>query len=384
MTRRWELDALRGLMLVLMILTHLPTRVAVPIGQPLGYVSAAEGFVMLSAYMAGIVYTLRARRDGEPEMREAFLRRALKIYACQAALLVFLFTVVGFIDLFTDETAIANLTSFFHKDPAAAVFGAALLLYNPPLLDILPMYIVFMLASPVLLLHGMHQGWTGILAGSLGLWFASQFGLGGWLYAQAVDLTGLPVPAAETGSFALLAWQFLWVLGLWMGAVSVTPSRPAKPFPRAVVVTAAAYAVVCMVWRHAVGQVPFGDRPALNLLFDKWHLGPLRLLDFLALMLLAMHFAPWLQRHLPRLRVLEVFGAASLTVFCGHLVLALVALALVGEFRPGRPVWVDAVILVGGFVLLYAVARVQQWATRRAITSRRTTAPPARARTPVH
>ncbi|WP_082568522.1 OpgC domain-containing protein [Rhizobacter sp. Root1221] len=384
MTRRWELDALRGLMLVLMILTHLPTRVAVPLGQPLGYVSAAEGFVMLSAYMAGIVYTLRARRDGEPEMREAFLRRALKIYACQAALLVFLFTVVGFIDLFTDETAIANLTSFFRQDPAAAVFGAALLLYNPPLLDILPMYIVFMLASPVLLLHGLHQGWTGILAGSLALWFASQFGLGGWLYAHAVDLTGLPVPAAETGSFALLAWQFLWVLGLWMGAVSVTPARTAGPLPRAMVATAAVYAVVCLVWRHAVGQVPFGDRPALNLLFDKWHLGPLRLLDFLALMLLAMHFAPWLQRHLPRLRVLEAFGAASLTVFCGHLVLALVALALVGEFRPGRPVWVDAVILVGGFVLLYAVARVQQWATRRAITSRRTTAPPARARTPVH
>lgn len=384
MTRRWELDALRGLMLVLMILTHLPTRVAVPLGQPLGYVSAAEGFVMLSAYMAGIVYTLRARRDGEPEMREAFLRRALKIYACQAGLLVFLFTVVGFIDLFTDETAIANLTSFFREDPAAAVFGAALLLYNPPLLDILPMYIVFMLASPVLLLHGLHQGWTGILAGSLALWFGSQFGLGGWLYAQAVDLTGLPVPAEETGSFALLAWQFLWVLGLWMGAASVTPARVAGPFPRAMVATAAVYAVVCLVWRHAVGQVPFGDRPALNLLFDKWHLGPLRLLDFLALMLLAMHFAPSLKRHLPRLRVLEAFGAASLTVFCGHLVLALVALALVGEFRPGRPVWVDAVILVGGFVLLYAVARVQQWATRRAITSRRTTAPPARARTPVH
>ena len=57
MTRRWELDALRGLMLVLMTLTHLPTRVADPLGQPLGHVSAAEGFVMLSGYMAGMVYT---------------------------------------------------------------------------------------------------------------------------------------------------------------------------------------------------------------------------------------------------------------------------------------------------------------------------------------
>jgi len=53
--RRWELDALRGLMLVAMTLTHMPTRFSDPAGQPLGFVSAAEGFVMLSAYMAGSV-----------------------------------------------------------------------------------------------------------------------------------------------------------------------------------------------------------------------------------------------------------------------------------------------------------------------------------------
>ena len=56
--RLWELDALRGLMLVLMTLTHLPTRLTTPTGQPFGYVSAAEGFVLLSAFMAGMVYSL--------------------------------------------------------------------------------------------------------------------------------------------------------------------------------------------------------------------------------------------------------------------------------------------------------------------------------------
>jgi hypothetical protein len=28
-----------------------------PVGQPFGYVSAAEGFVLLSAFVAGLVYT---------------------------------------------------------------------------------------------------------------------------------------------------------------------------------------------------------------------------------------------------------------------------------------------------------------------------------------
>jgi len=385
MGRLWELDALRGLMLVLMILTHLPTRVAVPLGQPFGFVSAAEGFVMLSAYMAGMVYTLRARREGERRMREAFLIRALKVYACQAALLVFLFTVVAFLDMLAHGVDIGNLIAFYRQDPVAAVFGAALLLYNPPLLDILPMYIVFMLVSPVLLLHGLHQGWTGTLAASVALWLGAQFTLGGWLYGQAVKFTGLPVPADQTGSFSPLAWQFLWVLGLWMGSTLVIRTGGStRPFPPSLVFLAAAYAAVCLVWRHAVGQVPFGDHSALNLLFDKWRIGPLRLLDFLALMVLVMHFGPWLKRNLPRCRFLEVLGAASLTVFCCHLVLVLVALAIVGEAKPERPLWIDAWILVASFAALYGLARAQQWFIRRSVTSRRLTAQPAKSNIRAH
>ena len=48
MTRRAELDALRGLLLVLMTITHLPTRYSVYSSQIFGFVSAAEGFVFLS------------------------------------------------------------------------------------------------------------------------------------------------------------------------------------------------------------------------------------------------------------------------------------------------------------------------------------------------
>lgn len=375
MTRRWELDALRGLMLVLMALTHLPTRWALPLGQPLGFVSAAEGFVMLSGYMAGIVYTLRARRDGNPEMQEAFVRRALKVYACQVALLVFLFAFVGFIDLFTDETAIGNLTRYFHEAPVAATLGAAVLMYNPPLLDILPMYILFLLASPLLLAHGLRRGWDNVLIGSLALWAAAQMGFGRWLYDVLDAVTGLPVPPGETGSFSIFAWQVLWVLGLWMGATSVTRTVASpRPLSRWLVAAATGYAIVCLVWRHAVGQTPFGDGVPANLLFDKWLLGPLRLLDFLALLVLAMHHARWLKGHLPRLRFLETLGAASLTVFCVHLMAVLVALALVGEARPQRAPWIDVVVLVTGLGVMVVSARVQQ-----ALIARRR---PARTATP--
>ena len=56
MQRQAELDWLRGLMLVLMTLTHVPTWFGAHLGQPFGFVSAAEGFVFLSAFLVGCVY----------------------------------------------------------------------------------------------------------------------------------------------------------------------------------------------------------------------------------------------------------------------------------------------------------------------------------------
>jgi len=358
MNRSWDLDALRGLMLVLMTLTHLPTRFSDPAGQPFGFVSAAEGFVMLSAYMAGMVYTTRAVREGEPVMQEAFFKRALKIYGCQAALLLFLFTVVAGIGLLTRQDAVTNLLTYYLEHPLTAFFSGLLLIYSPPLLDILPMYILLMLASPLLLLHGLHRGWLGIMVVSVLLWVASQFDVTLALYNGFVAATGLKIiPFSELGAFELLAWQFLWVLGLWMGSTRAASKHP-EPirFPRWLVETAMIIAITCFVWRHVIGQTPFPEMPVGNLMFDKWHLAPLRLINFFALLVLTMHFGPWLTSRLPRIKAMETMGSASLPVFCAHLVLALLALAVLGDGRAPRPVWIDIAILVVGFAALYGVA----------------------------
>lgn len=356
--RRWELDALRGLMLVLMTLTHLPTRVSDPAGQPLGFVSAAEGFVLLSAYMAGLVYSDKAWRQGEEAMKSAFFNRALKLYACQLALLLFAFTVIAGIGLVTREDSVTGLLGFFLEKPVVALVSASLLLYSPALLDILPIYILFMLISPVVLMHGMEHGWRRVLLLSLAVWLGAQFGLGPTLFHLATGWFQMPLRYQDLGAFEILAWQFLWVLGLWLGAMHHQPDREPTRFPRAMVAMALAFALATFIWRHAVGQTPLPGNPGVNLMFDKWQLGPLRLLNVLALLLLAMHFAPFLLRHLPRWRVLETLGKAALPVFCAHLVLALLALALFGASRPERPWSVDLLILFVGFYTLWVVARL--------------------------
>ncbi|WP_297753430.1 OpgC domain-containing protein [Hydrogenophaga sp.] len=363
--RRWELDALRGLMLVLMTLTHLPTNLAGPTGQPLGFVSAAEGFVLLSAYMAGKVYAGKARRQGDATMTTAFLLRALKLYACQIALLLFAFTVIAGIGLLLREGAVTSLLGFYLEKPTLALVGAALLLYNPALLDILPIYILFMLASPLVLLHGNAHGWRGVLALSLAVWFGAQFGLGPAAYHLATGWFDMPLRYRDMGAFETLAWQFLWVLGLWLGSLHSQPGAAPTRFPRWMVAAALALALVAFVWRHGVGQTPVPGLSPVNLMFDKWHLGPLRLLNVMALLVLAMHFAPWLRRELPRWGVLETLGRAALPVFCAHLVVALLALALFGSAQPQRPWSVDLLILFVGFYALWLVARVTLARERR-------------------
>ena len=350
--RRWELDALRGLMLVLMTLTHMPTMFSLPSGQPFGFVSAAEGFVFLSAYMAGRVYGKRARHDGLQAMQSAFHERALKLYLCQLALLLMAFTVIAWLGVHNRQGGVTGLLEFFFIDKQAAVVGAALLLYNPPLLDILPLYIALMLVSPWLLRRGLSQGWQGVITISALLWLAEQWGLGQTLHELAVSVSGLPIPYKDMGAFHWFAWQALWVVGLWLGAREL----PLPRFPLWLVIPAAVYAAGMLLWRHMVGQDPMPGVPAVGMLLDKWTLGPLRVLNFAAVFVPLVSFGPWLKRVLPRPLPLELLGRNSLSVFCAHLVIALFTLAFFGSTQVVRPWSTDVALLAGALAGLFAVA----------------------------
>ena len=372
--RQYELDALRGLMLVLMTVTHLPTRLSSPLGQPFGYVSAAEGFVLLSAYMAGLVYGRVALAKGIDAMRLAFWRRARKVYFAHAALLFFLFTVIAGVGVTVDQPAVENLMSFYLAEPWRALLASLVLLYRPPLLDILPMYVLFMLASPLALAWGARRGWAGILAGSLGLWVLAQFGLGEWLFTQTVTAAGGHLPFNEAGSFSTFSWQLLWVLGLWMGASRSEAQVVPFVFPRWAVVLALLLGALALGWRHWAGQVPFEAtsewRVAVNLMFDKWQLGPLRLINLMALVILTIQFGPAVANFWERhewsfgRNALVTLGSASLPVFCAHLLVVLLVLTAWGDSATARSVWGDATLLAACFGLLYLVADMTLWIER--------------------
>lgn len=356
MKRRNELDALRGIFLLVMAGTHLPTAVNAVANQPLGYVSAAEGFVFLSAFLVGSIYTPFLAQRGFAYVRERLWKRARKLYGYHLLLLLFMFTVVAGVAQWTGSRALRDYLLVFFHHPAVAVAASPLLMYQPPLLDILPMYIVFLLFSPALLRIAGRRGWLPILAGSGLVWLFAQAGGGHWLY-RGVSALGVPLPLDAYGAFDWFAWQLVWVAGLWLGSVQLRPGGVAQAIRahgRPVMAAALGVSLVFLLWRHHVGGLLAGLGAGWGPL-DKWTLGPLRIVDCVALGLVIdrtlLPALRWL-----RVRVLELLGRNSLQVFAAHIPVCVLGDGLLGHNAtpPGPPV--QAVLIVAMLSVMLVVA----------------------------
>src|SRR5277367_4087758 len=187
-----ELDALRGLFLVWMTLTHLPTHFSDLVNQPFGFLSSAEGFVFLSALLVARLYIHQAMQD-EAGLRVKLWRRAFKIYGYHLLMLALAFTVAAGLAVTTHRTAIYNLLNFYIAHPFVAVIGSVLLIYCPPLLDILPMYVIFLAGTPLVLSAAVRCRWSRILAASLAVWFLAQCGLRDLVHDTVVSITHLQI-----------------------------------------------------------------------------------------------------------------------------------------------------------------------------------------------
>ena len=323
--RRPELDALRGLFLVWMTLTHLPTRFSELVNQPFGFVSSAEGFVFLSAMLVATLYIHKVAEDSDG-VRSKLWKRALKIYGYHLIMLAMVFTLVAAFAVHTHRAAIYNLLNFYLAHPVTAIIGSVLLIYCPPLLDILPMYVTFLLVTPYILSFASRRGWRRILIVSGLVWLLAQLGLRTWMHTLVVHVTRLHIPLQETGAFNLFAWQAIWVLALWLGARSTEGVNPLSRLPGWVFAMSGFICLFFLGVRHDwLG--PHLTQEALGLSLDKWQIGPLRLVNLLAFSCLVY----WSRKYLTRLVLVEPFltlGKASLEVFCAHLFFVFVGLAL--------------------------------------------------------
>jgi hypothetical protein len=328
MRRLKELDALRGFMLVWITLTHLPTKLSTYVNQPFGFVSAAEGFIFLSALFTGSIYFRMAEQNGYGAMRRKLSMRTLQLYLYHVLLLSFAFLVAVPIAASGTRPGLHNLLDFFFDAGARrAVIDAVLLVYRPPLLDILPMYIIFLALTPVALSASRRFGWKLILAGGFTLWLLAQVGLREASWEVMSRYFGLRIPLHEMGSFDLWAWQFLWLVGMWVGVCWAKDQLNLPRLARQLTIPALFIVSALLATRYAVGRgLELGS---YELYFDKWHLGIVRLVDFTAIAVLLIRAHSYLKPL--SIRPLVLLGQSSLQVFCTHLLFCFAGLTLLGN-----------------------------------------------------
>lgn len=314
-----RLDAIRGVLLIIMAAVHVPTPLSHLLQEPLGFTSAAEGFVFLGASLAGFVYGKSHLQAGWRVMSHRVWGRAGRVYLTHMAMLL-----PAVLLAWAAGNRLAPLANQFHDflaHPWASLALLPLLLHQPPLFDILPLYVVFLLATPLLLAVARRRGWAIVLAVSALGWLAAQFNLEPRVIGDASQV--FPV---RLGAFNLAAWQFLWVAGLALGETAVRRPLIRREWRPGVGTVAFALVVVGLLSRHGLWPQAWFS-PDLYLWMDKWTLGPLRLLNFGAWVVFLL---AWNPAFLPQLlSPVALLGRHSLAVFAFHVPVAIVAISLI-------------------------------------------------------
>src|ERR1700676_5253325 len=287
MKRFIEFDVLRGILLLMMSVDHSPSSLRRFTDQPLGCFSTAECFVFVSAFLAGMLFRKRAEKLGFAAARSASIHRAGRIYRAHLVTLSFAFVLGSF--FLSELPGIRNMLDRYLMDPWAAIGGSLALLFRPPLMDILPMYVLFSFLTPTAFGAAQRWGWKTVLFASFSVWVIAQTDVRGILVNASNDL-----PFVQLGPFDLLAWQFLWVGGLFIGQ-RFLGNRARLPTPHLLRLLIVLSAIAFLFWRWI--SITSGPDPITETwLFNKWHLGPLRLINFALVASVTATFLKYLNR----------------------------------------------------------------------------------------
>jgi hypothetical protein len=323
-TKRFiELDVLRGFLLLVMSVDHSPSGLRRFTDQPLGFFTTAECFVFVSAFLAGMVFRKRSEKLGFVAARSSSIDRAGRIYRAHLVTVGFAFVLGSF--FLSDLPGIRYLLDHYLVNPWAAIPGSLALLFRPPLMDILPIYVLFSLLTPLAFWAAQRWEWRTVLLVSFSGWLIAQSHASDLWLTTAKDLSFV-----QLGPFDLLAWQFLWVAGLFIGQRFVENKSllPATNWFRLLLVLPV---IVFLFWRWiSIANGP--DPITQSWWFDKWHLGPLRLINFALAALVTATFLRYINRWELFLRPFLLIGRHMLPVFCSQICLSLL---LIGRAESG-------------------------------------------------
>src|ERR687886_1189281 len=200
--RDLRLDYLRGFAVFAMVADHLggASWLYALTGGNRFFVSAAEGFVLISGVVVGVVYGGPARRSGLRAALPKLLQRAWLLYAVA----VWLALATALVDLALGLPRAAA----FAEAPGRFVVEVLTLRRTVYLVDVMLLYAFLMLLTPPALALLLRGCWRLLALLSWSLWAAYQ------LFPRELRL---PWPIEGNPVFNLAAWQVLFFSGLLLG-----------------------------------------------------------------------------------------------------------------------------------------------------------------------
>ncbi len=325
------------------------------------FTSAAEGFILVSGFTAGLVYRRLIVRDGMAASAAKALRRAFSLYLLTVGLTLLVVPVAEFFRLpFAISLDLSRAVSF--------VVSVLTLHRTYFLADVMLLYTLLLTALPLALLL-MKQGRTGILLiASWSLWLLYQ------VYPTSATFTW-PIDGGHL--FAFSAWQVLFFTALALGYHrDRLPSPTQRGLRRLHLLTGlAAVALIgcfCLLNLppdrlpaplHGLGSawemLPIWFGPGL---FAKARVGPGRIAASAAVSgFLFLSLTRW-WKPLSRLLkpLLLPFGQNALYAYTAHILLAItVPLALMLLDLPEGTPWLNAAIQIGAVALIWLMTRRQ-------------------------
>jgi hypothetical protein len=351
-----RVDALRGIALLMIFINHVPANPvsAFTLGG-VAFSDAAELFVIFAGYATALAFAGVEREKGYFAAGAKLVARAGKLYTSHLVLFLLVAGFIAYASLRTQNSLyfeLVNIVAVFN-DPAAALFGAVTLTYQPYFLDILPLYIVLLAGFPLVAWLAWRRP-VALLAASIAL------------YLLATN-TGLNLPNRLGGDvwfFNPFAWQLLFMIGALAGVAATCGVK--LPSSRVLLVLCAAY----LAFGAALHVQPL--QTELLSRFDGWLVDPAvdvsktnlslwRLASVLALLYVLAHAVPATARWLSSMpvSVLAACGRQSLPVFAVGVVLSVVSHAIVMDHGTGWEVFL--VVNSCGIVLLVGTGLFMEW-----------------------
>jgi hypothetical protein len=311
--RDLRLDLMRGIGQWMVFLDHIPYDVVTWLTlRNYGFSDAAEFFVFISGYTAGFVYGPAVAYGQYFAATKRLLKRAWQLYVAHIFLFLFFVAQIARAARRFDNPMYGNEYNIFLflEHPDVMIGQTLMLKFKPVDLDVLPLYIVLVLALPMIL-YGLVKipRWTLFASAVL------------YVLARMFDWN-LPSFPGGNWYFNPFAWQMLFVFGAWCG---LTKAAKIAPFirSRAVLIVALAWIafsfLIVMTWHiPALGALVPPWMIHIIYPIDKSDLDMFRLIHFLALAVVFVRYIPrqWPALHSPILRPLILIGQNSLPIFC--------------------------------------------------------------------